>query len=590
VKRALFGMLLPAALLSAYAQADEGWRSEWAVDGPVAIEMDTTGFFLPTAMAFVPSPGSGPRDPLYFVVELSGGIKVVTNDRTVLDFASVPTVVPEAELPEPSAQLGAAGICLEESSGYVFVTFADRREGGTLGNRVVRFTTAPEVFEVVPRAVVEIAPILGTAQSAPSHQIGGCDVDPEKLIIGIGDGRDAAAASRSEDLLGKIVAMDLDGYPLATNPFSDDQSETARYVYAMGFRNPFAVGVFGGLVTVIDNGLSIDRLVIAEPGVDYLWDGSDASIAASATALIDPGAGAVHLDRSDPASFLGDGIFYTASSPREGVGGVWFFPFDFTAGHPTGKPRQLVRYVGDGHSAVTAIARGQDGIYFTPLLPDGTAESPVLKLVHRPNEPHPIAIAPSTQDLFDQLGCVTCHERDGTGGDVGPSLDFFHEETRNRLLAMIESDGFEEMLRKLDDRTDEPFVSTRDARAEVLSTSGLARLRAYVKHKALEPRFADPDAAMPQLGLTEEQAAEVASELATPWEIRLFAVEQSLRRWFPIPETRIGDILVGAILGSFALAVLVSLLGLARRLAPTQTVRSSRARHRRELTRGVRRT
>lgn len=551
--------------------------------GPFAIEVDATGFALPTAIAFVPRPGSGPRDPLYFVVELSGGIKVVTNDRTVLDFASVPTVVPNAELPEPSAQVGAAGICLEESHGYVFVTFASRREGGTLGNRVVRFTTTPEVFSTVPSTVVEVAPILGIAQSAPSHQIGGCAIDNEKLYIGIGDGRDVVAASRSEDLLGKVVAMDFEGYPLATNPFSDDESETAQYIYAMGFRNPFAVGVFEGLVSVIDNGLSIDRLVIAEPGVDYLWDGSDASIAASATAIIDPGAGAVHLDRSDPASFVGDGIYYSASSPREDVGGVWFFPFDFAAGHPTDRPRPVVQYVGDGQAAVTAVARGPDGIYFTPLLSDGTDGSPVLKFVHRPNEPHPIAIVPPTQDLFEQLGCVTCHERDGTGGDVGPSLDFFHEENRNRVLAKIESDGFEELLRQLDDRTDEPFVSTRDARVEVLSLTGLARLRAYVKHKALEPRFADPHAAMPQLGLTDDQAAEVASELATPWEIRLSAVEQSLRRWFPIPETRVGDIIVGAILGSLALAVLVTLLELARRLDPERrTVRSSPARRRRE--------
>lgn len=567
MKRVLSGgFILAIAFLSPNAPAGEGWRTEWAVDGPFALEMDTTGFSLPTAIAFVPSPGPGPMDPLYFVVELSGGIKAVTNDRTVIDFASVPTVLPEKELPNPSAQVGAAGICLEENHGYVFVTFAGMREGGTLGNRLVRFTTTPEVFSAVSGTVVEVAPILGTAQSAPSHQIGGCAIDGEKLYVGIGDGQDIAAASRKEDLLGKVVAMDLEGYALGTNPFADDESEAAQYVYAMGFRNPFALGVFEGLVTVIDNGLSIDRLVIAQPGVDYLWDGSDASIAASATALIDPGAGAVHLDRSGPTSFLGEGISYSASSPREGVGGLWFFPFDFPAGHATGKPRQLVQYIGKGHSAVTAIASGPDGIYFTPLLPEGAHKSPVLKLVYRPNDPHPIGIEPPTKDLFEQLGCITCHERDGTGGDVGPSLDFLNEANRNRVLTMIHSEGFEELLRQLDDRTDEPFVSTRDARAEVLSVSGLARLRAYVKHKALEPRFADPSATMPQLGLTEVQAAAVASELATPWEMRLSAVEQTLRRWFPIPETRVGDIIVGAILGSFALAVLVILLELARRL------------------------
>ncbi|MCI0481371.1 MAG: hypothetical protein L0213_07270, partial [Candidatus Dadabacteria bacterium] len=49
--------------------------------------IDTEGYSFPTSIAFVPEPGSGPRDPLYFVTELRGRVKVVTNDRSVHTFA-----------------------------------------------------------------------------------------------------------------------------------------------------------------------------------------------------------------------------------------------------------------------------------------------------------------------------------------------------------------------------------------------------------------------------------------------------------------------------------------------------------------------
>ena len=42
---------------------------------------------MPTAIAVVPNLGSGPKDPLYFVAELRGRIRVVTNDRSVHTFA-----------------------------------------------------------------------------------------------------------------------------------------------------------------------------------------------------------------------------------------------------------------------------------------------------------------------------------------------------------------------------------------------------------------------------------------------------------------------------------------------------------------------
>ena len=63
------------------------WKSDWAVEKGFDITVDAQGLRFPTALAFIPNPGPAPKDPLYFVTELSGQVRVVTNDRTVITFA-----------------------------------------------------------------------------------------------------------------------------------------------------------------------------------------------------------------------------------------------------------------------------------------------------------------------------------------------------------------------------------------------------------------------------------------------------------------------------------------------------------------------
>jgi len=90
-----------------------------------ALDLDTQGYHFPSAIAFVPTPGSGPKDPLYFITELRGTIKVVTNDRSVHIFADgFFHSQPRKELPDLEGETGMAGVCLEPSRGYVFVTYA----------------------------------------------------------------------------------------------------------------------------------------------------------------------------------------------------------------------------------------------------------------------------------------------------------------------------------------------------------------------------------------------------------------------------------------------------------------------------------
>ena len=81
------GMASGAALGQESAAGAFDWRDDWELADGLTMDIDSEGFALPVQVAFVPEPGAAPDDPLYFVVELKGNIKVVTNDRTVHTFA-----------------------------------------------------------------------------------------------------------------------------------------------------------------------------------------------------------------------------------------------------------------------------------------------------------------------------------------------------------------------------------------------------------------------------------------------------------------------------------------------------------------------
>src|SRR5262249_42897479 len=126
--QAAAGQALPGAPPRTGAQtptAKPDWQSDWALAQGFTVRRDAEGFRFPTAIVFVPHPGSAPSDPLYFVTELQGTIKVVSNDRTVHVFAQDVMPKPTADtLPKYTGESGLAGICLEPVHGYVFATFA----------------------------------------------------------------------------------------------------------------------------------------------------------------------------------------------------------------------------------------------------------------------------------------------------------------------------------------------------------------------------------------------------------------------------------------------------------------------------------
>lgn len=540
------------------------WRQTWELKESFNISIDTTGYSLPSAIAFVPNPGNDPKDPLYFVTELRGTVKVVMNDRSVEEFAEVPAFIPEGELPKVEGESGLAGICLDPRRGYVFVTFTELDSDGLLRNNIIRFESEPERFSLSPVDAVIMGQALSREQSALSHQIGGCQVAENSLFVSIGDGGSPSASQLVDRLLGKVVHLTLDGDPFPENPFYNADSlglgDAARYVWAYGLRNPFGLRLVEGQLYTAENGPEIDRFVRLVEGRNYLWDGTDQSIGTLADVVFSPSVGPAQLDYLPPQAMLfperyRSSFYIAASAAGRNKAGVIAVPYDLGDRRVRDVPFYLVRQrsvdlsLGMGEFAgagVVALAIGPDGLYFAQLLPDRTGSTHIFKVTHDAAARYPFIIGHGG-NLIDVKGCRSCHMLEGEGGQIGPTLDF--EGVRIKALEQrLSSDSYGAKLAELDGLNEEPFISTRQARKEVLEAEGFEKVRTYIRNKLLEPKFDNPNAQMPNLSLTEEEASIIADSLLSV-ESGPRRLARRIRSVFPFPDTRIGDVLAGIVVG-----------------------------------------
>ena len=80
------------------------------------VEVVATGFQLPVNIAFVPNPGPDGNDPLFYVTELYGTIKVVSNLGNVSDFATnLLDYSPSGQFPG-SGEQGLSGIAIDPAT------------------------------------------------------------------------------------------------------------------------------------------------------------------------------------------------------------------------------------------------------------------------------------------------------------------------------------------------------------------------------------------------------------------------------------------------------------------------------------------
>ncbi|MCL4244288.1 MAG: PQQ-dependent sugar dehydrogenase, partial [Candidatus Dadabacteria bacterium] len=521
---------------------------------------------------------------LYFVTELRGKVKVVTNDRSVYTFAEdFFTLAPRAELPSFGGEMGMAGLCLDPASGYVFVTFTYQDEKGILRNNIVRFESEPGVFSLKPVSSLAFTEIFADEQSAPSHQIGPCQVYDNNLYVGLGDAfTTGGVRMKSQDinsLLGKVLRMTLDGKPVETNPYYvDEDIKTARnYVWASGFRNPFGLGIADGRVFVADNGKEADRFIEVREGGNYRWNGSDLSITTNASVVFFPAQGVAQMDflkaggEAFPKEFTGKFYLSLSGDPdtdpvTDSGRGVMMLDYDFADDELAAVPDYFVRYRGSSFQVLAGLAAGPDGLYIAPILPFKDGRSAILKVRYAGPGAHPHTFGNETdpQLLLESRGCYGCHTLGENGwGTAGPSLD--RNELVGRLKDRLLSEAYVQNTIELDSLDAEPYKNYKDARKEVLKKHGMDRVKLWVKYHILEPRFDNPYSTMPNMGLTADEAAAITDFLIG--EDTSFQSEAKRAAWDSIttyiPELRYRHLLYSFLIG-LGLALVMSFVFFAR--------------------------
>lgn len=356
-----------------------------------AIDLSASNLRLPVNIAFVPHPGDGPNAPLYYVAELYGAVKVVTRDGVVHDYAeSLLDIEPTGHFPG-NGESGIAGIALDPESGDVFVTgvYWPDHSIWSLDPRVLRLRRNLEGLRVTAMEMVVGFP--GETQS-PSHQISNISFGPDgKLYVHVGDSAEVENGQSMATIRGKVLRMNIDGTPATDNPFYDasDGIGPADYIYALGYRNPF-----GGCwrasdqsLYVVENGPSRDRFSRLVAGRNYLYDGSDQSMANYAIHRW-VSAAPVQCAFIQPQTFDGSGfprekydVAYVTETGPTWANGVQSSGKRITEivldGEKEVSSQPLVEYDGTGRATAAGLAAGPDGLYFTELYRDSHYESAI---------------------------------------------------------------------------------------------------------------------------------------------------------------------------------------------------------------------
>lgn len=367
----------------------------WTVPNGYKVEIVASGFQLPTNIAFVPNPGSDPDDPLYYVAELYGTIKVVLRDGTIMDYATdLLNFFPFGYFPGAGEQ-GMTGIVVDPDSGDVFASMLYSSDPANEPTQPGD-PTVPHYPKVVRFASVDggktantqttILDMVGESQGQ-SHQISNLTIGPDgKLYVHVGDGFDASTALNLDSFRGKVLRMNLDGTAPTDNPFYNASVINARdYVFAYGLRNPFG-GVWraaDGVHYNVENGPSRDRLTQIISGTSYGWTGLNTDMEINAIYVWNPAHAPVNGAFIEPETFGGSGfpaekqdrLFVTESGPTWAEGpqtrGKRLVEFELDEnGDLVSGPTTFVEYNGSGRATAVGLAAGPDGLYFTDLYKD----------------------------------------------------------------------------------------------------------------------------------------------------------------------------------------------------------------------------
>ncbi|MGE3107674.1 MAG: PQQ-dependent sugar dehydrogenase [Phycisphaerales bacterium] len=380
-----------------FSQLARGNPVPWIARQPgYRVEIVASGFQLPCNIVFVPNPGPNPNSPIYYVTELYGTIKVVTRDGAVRDYATgLLNFNPTGNFPG-SGEQGLTGLAVDPANGDVYAAMlyssVPGQEAVPHYPKVVRFTSMDGGLSAATQTT--ILDMVGESQGQ-SHQISNLTFGPDGMLYQhMGDGFDASTAQNLNSYRGKILRLMKTGAAPVDNPFysATDGITSRDYVYAYGVRNPFggAWRASDGSHYEVENGPSVDRFAKIVRARNYLWNGSDASMANFAIYNWAPATGPVNIAFIQPGTFGGsqfppekfDHAFVSESGPTWATGPqgngkrISEFVLD-AAGNLVSGPTPLIEYVGGGKATVVGLTAGPDGLYFTDLYKDLGYASPI---------------------------------------------------------------------------------------------------------------------------------------------------------------------------------------------------------------------
>jgi glucose/arabinose dehydrogenase len=371
----------------------------WTARPGYLVEKVAAGFALPVNIATVPDPGPHPGDPMFYVAELYGGIKVVTRDGVVRQYAKeLLNYDPNGVFPG-SGEQGLAGLAVDPESGDLFASMvyaATEVEGEPHYEKVVRLHSDARGWEAVgePKTVLAMEEPEGA-----SHQISHLEITPDGYMFvhnadgGAHDNADPGKnpATQPDSFRGKILRMTLAGQPVSDpsdpNPYYDAENGISAedYVYSLGYRNPFggAWRLSDSTYWSVENGPKTDRLAQVVKGKNYGWEGLDANMTIGASYNWYPAHAPVNIEFVEPGRFGGSGFpseamghaFVTesgptfASGPQEGGKRI----VEFGLGHEgelLSGPQTLAEYSGTGKATAVGLAADSEGLLFSELYSD----------------------------------------------------------------------------------------------------------------------------------------------------------------------------------------------------------------------------
>jgi len=432
---------------------DDTWN---VLDSRFVIDVVAEDLRLPINIAFVPDPGTQPKDPFFYVTELYGTIKVVSRDGTVKNFVTgLQNYTPPGGIPG-AGESGVAGIAVHPDTGDVYATlmYETGSPDTMIYGKIERFTSTDGGRTAATQTT--ILDFFPYELWWNSHQISRLSFGPDgKLYCHVGDGGNSWKAQWLDHFKGKIIRLNPDGSAPTDNPYYDaaDGIDPTDYVYAYGFRNPFGGDwrETDGMLYEVENGMSVDRFAKVTAGWNYFWgvgEDTDDNMLAFAMYNWDPSHSPVNLAFIQTQSFCTSGFpedlhghafvteYGTPWKTGPDVKGKRIVEFSLGEGGPVpavlSGPTTIVEYIGSGKATTVALAAGPDGLYFSDLFDDDdfvdstAGGAKVLRL--RPLDPNLLKLTMGADTvLWDPLPFATAYDLirgdlatlHTTGGDYG---------------------------------------------------------------------------------------------------------------------------------------------------------------------------